>query len=81
MGLRSWIVNREVRSWLKGRYKTMSNDKKTTVLGVILAALIAANIDYGSALLGNLVEISKAAGVVLVAVGGFLVNRPDRKEY
>jgi hypothetical protein len=55
----------------------MSKDTLTTVTGVILGALIAANIDWAKATAGDKGEIMKAIGAALVAFHGYLTNKSD----
>lgn len=74
VSIESWFVQRK----LKGAYKAMNNDKKTSVLGVILAAIIALNVDYSAVFRLDPTEIGKLAGAVLTAVLGYYVNRGDK---
>ena len=80
MGLKRWLTNRAVHKALEKRYKLMNevrptNDKKTTVLGVILATLIATKIDYTLLAAGDLSQIGMAVGALVTAVLGFYINR------
>lgn len=52
-----------------------SNDTKTTVLGVVAAAVLASEIDYGKLLNGDGGEIGKVVGVVVVALIGYYTNK------
>lgn len=74
MSVESWFVNRK----LKGAYKSMNNDGKTSILGVVLAAIIALNVDFSKVFHLDPAECGKVAGAVLTAVLGFYTNKPDR---
>ena len=74
MGLQNWYIKRK----LKGAYSKMSNDKKATLFGFILAGLQAAAINYGKLVELDPVEAGKLAGVVVTAVLGWLINRPEK---
>lgn len=56
----------------------MSRDRLTTLLGAVLAALAATNIDYVGLLSGDWRQVSTAIAVVIVAIFGYLTNKPDR---
>jgi hypothetical protein len=55
-----------------------SNDKKTTVLGIVAGALLAAQIDFGALINGDSTAIGQAAGVVVATLIGYYTNKPDR---
>jgi hypothetical protein len=78
MGLKHWLANRSIRGALKKRYEAMTNDKKATIFGVILAALVASKIDYAALMNGDLSQAGLAVGAVVTAVLGFYVNRKDK---
>lgn len=56
----------------------MSRDRLTTLLGAVLAALAATNIDYVGLLSGDWKQVSTAIAVVVVAVFGYFTNKPDK---
>jgi hypothetical protein len=74
MSIESWYVQRK----LKGAYKAMNNDGKASLLGVVLAAIIALNVNYTAVFHLDPAECGKLAGAVLTAVLGYYVNRPDK---
>ena len=76
MSLQNWFINQK----LKGAYSKMSNDKKATFLGVILAGLQAGAIDYGKLVELNPAEAGKLAGVIVTAVLAWYINRPDKEK-
>jgi len=78
MGLRNWLTNRAVRGRLKEAYNSMGNDKKTTVLGVVLAGLIGSKVDWTKLAEGDLSQIGMLAGAIVTALLGFLINRKDK---
>ena len=56
----------------------MNNDGKTSILGVILAAIIALNVNYTAVFHMDPTECGKLIGAVATAVLGYLVNKPDK---
>lgn len=54
-----------------------SNDAKTTVLGLVAAALLAAGLDWGKLINGDSTEIGKVAGAAVVALLGYYTNKPN----
>ncbi len=55
-------------------------DKGSTLLGIIAAALLAANLDFGKILAGlhdqdSAIECGKAAAIALLAIWGYFVGR------
>jgi hypothetical protein len=73
MSVENWYIHRK----LKGAYKAMNNDGKTSILGVILAAIIALNVEYGKVFQLDPAECGKLAGAIITAILGYLVNKPD----
>ena len=55
----------------------MSNDRKTTLLGAIMAALLASTVDWQKVFMGQWDEIAKALGIIVVAVFSYYVNKQD----
>lgn len=53
----------------------MNKDNVTTVLGVILGALVASQVDYAKLLAGEHNEIAKVVGCVVLALNGWLTNK------
>jgi len=51
------------------------NDRKTTVLGIVAAALLAAQLDWSRLVAGDAGEIGRAAGVAVAALFGYLTNK------
>lgn len=76
MGLRRWIFDRVV----KGEVDRMSNDHKATILGAMLAALQAGNIDYPKLVSLDLTEVGKALAALVTAVLGYYINRKDARK-
>ena len=74
MSVESWYINRK----LKGAYMKLNNDNKTSVLGVVLGAIVVLNIDYSKVFQLDPAEMGKLAGAVVTAVLGFYVNRTDK---
>lgn len=58
----------------------MSNDRKTTLLGAIMAAIVASTVDLERVFLGEWREIAKLLAVVLMAVFSYYTNKPDQVE-
>jgi hypothetical protein len=57
-----------------------SNDTRTTIMGIIAAALIAAQLDWTALLRGDPDQIGLAAGAIVAALWGYWTNKPDAKE-
>ena len=74
MSLESWWVNRKI----KGAYNSMSNDGKTSILGVVLAAIIGTQIDWTKVFHLDPATWGQLAAAVVVAVMGWLTNKPDK---
>ena len=74
MGIENWYINRK----LKGAYSSMNNDGKTSILGVVLAAIIALNVNYTAVFHLDPAECGKLAGAVLTAILGYYVNKPNK---
>lgn len=74
MSLESWFLKRKV----KGAYMALNNDSKASILGVILAAIIALNVDYSAVFRLDPTECGKVIGAVSTAVLGYLVNKPEK---
>jgi hypothetical protein len=55
----------------------VSNDNKTTIVGVVAAALIATKLDWALLLKGDSAQIATAAVAVLTAVFGYYTNKKD----
>jgi len=66
---------------LKTALKKFSTDNstKTTVLGVLAAGLLAADIDFGKLLTGDVAEITKVVSAVVALLFGFYTNRPNKE--
>jgi len=73
----TWVKVRIIRSFLGGLAN--SNDTRTTVLGIVAAALLAAQLDWGKLLHGDPDQIGLAAGAVVAALFGYLTNKPSKK--
>jgi hypothetical protein len=56
-----------------------SNDTKTTILGVLAGALLAARLDWGKLLAGDSAAIGQATGACIAVAIGYYTNRPDSK--
>jgi len=69
----SGIKNAVIKNYL-GK---LSNDHKTTVLGIALGALQASQVDFVKLMGGDHTEIIKAAGAVFMAVLGYYINKMD----
>jgi len=57
-----------------------SNDTRTTIMGIVAAGLIAAQLDWTALLKGDPDQIGLAAGAVVAALWGYWTNKPDRPE-
>jgi hypothetical protein len=57
----------------------ISNDNKTTILGVVAAALLATKLDWGLLLKGDSAQVGTAVGVVITALLGYYTNKKDSK--
>jgi len=57
-----------------------SNDTRTTIMGIVAAGLIAAQLDWTALLKGDPDQIGLAAGAVVAALWGYWTNKPDRHE-
>jgi len=57
-----------------------SNDTRTTIMGIVAAGLIAAQLDWTALLKGDPDQIGLAAGAVVAALWGYWTNKPDRAE-
>ena len=55
----------------------MNNDRKASVLGVVLAAIIAANVDFSKVMQLDPAAVGQLAGALITAVLGVYINRPD----
>ena len=56
----------------------MNNDGKTSILGVVLAAIIALNVNYTAVFHLDPAECGKLAGAVITAVLSYYVNKADK---
>jgi hypothetical protein len=56
----------------------MNNDKKASVLGVVLAAIIAANVDYSKVAQLDPAACGALAGALVTAILGWFINKPDK---
>jgi len=54
------------------------NNSKTTLLGFLAAALLAANVEWSKVLAGEPAEIGQAAAVLIAALWGWFTNRPEK---
>ena len=54
------------------------NNSKTSVLGFLAAALLAANVEWSEVFAGEPAEIGQAAGVLIAALWGWFTNRPEK---
>lgn len=57
--------------------KVAASEPKTTILGVILAGAVAANLDYAKLLQGDPQQIGNAVAAIVVAVLGYYTNNPS----
>lgn len=58
-----------------------SNDLKTTIIGAVIVAVLAAdNIDFNQILLGNKVALTNLVVIILLAAFAFFTNKGDKKE-
>lgn len=76
MFLENWYLRRK----LKEAYNNMNNDKKGTILGVVLSALIALQVDYGKVLHLDPAECGKVAAAITTALLGYYMNKKDTKK-
>ena len=53
----------------------MNTDKTTTVAGLVVGAIVAANVNYAAALEGNTAEIGKIIGAIVIGLWGWLTNK------
>jgi len=53
----------------------MSNDKKTTILGAILAALIMTRVDWTKVFQGDPTNIGIVVGALVTALLGYYTNK------
>lgn len=74
----NWIKARIVRSFLSSLAK--SNDTRTTILGIVAASLIAAQLDWGKLLQGDPDQIGMAAGAAVAALFGYWTNKHDQNK-
>ena len=58
----------------------MNTDRLTTVLGVLLGALIAANVDLSKLFARDKGEMAKAAGALLIAAHGWATNKASKSD-
>jgi len=72
-----WVNVRIIRSFLRGL--ATSNDTRTTVLGIVAAALLAAQLDWSKLLHGDPDQIGLAAGALVAALFGYWTNKPTKK--
>jgi len=54
------------------------NNSKTTLLGFVAAALLAANVEWSKLFAGEPAEIGQAAAVLIAALWGWFTNRPEK---
>jgi hypothetical protein len=73
-GMKARIIRAFVSSIAK------SNDTRTTIMGIVAAALIAVQLDWAALLRGDPDQIGMAAGAVVAALWGYWTNKPDRRE-
>ena len=59
--------------------KKLNADTATTIIGVLIAGLSAANVDLGRLAQGDTGEIAKASGAALIAIFGYLTNKNRQK--
>jgi len=79
--LKKLIASKVVSSVLSG---FSTSDKKTTILGVIAAALLASKIDISKLIELDPNELANAAGVLVLALHGFYTNKgvsPDVRSF
>ena len=57
----------------------LTNDNKTTVLGILGAALLAARLDWAALLKGDAAQLGLAVGVGVTALLGYYTNKTDAK--
>lgn len=56
-----------------------NNDRKTTILGLVAAALLASQINWKLLVQGDGTAIGTAVGVVVAALIGYYTNKPDKQ--
>ena len=54
------------------------NNTRTSVLGFLAAALLAANVEWSKLFAGEPGEIGQAAAVLIAALWGWFTNRPEK---
>lgn len=74
----TWIKARILRGFLGGLAR--SNDTRTTVLGVVAASLLAAQLDWAKLLQGDPDQLGLAAGAAVAALFGYWTNKHDRSQ-
>lgn len=75
MAILSRVEGFFIRRKIEGYYKAMSNDAKTTLLGLVLGALTASNLDWGKLVSGDKTQVKLAVGAVVVTAFGYLTNK------
>lgn len=64
---------KELRSYL-----IEHGDGITTVAGLLISFIVAANVDYGKAMHGDATEQGKLIGAALLALKSWLTNKPSK---
>lgn len=65
---------------IKNVLSKVSADHKTTVVGVLGSALLAANIDYGKLIEGDTPQVTNAVTAVVLALIGYFTNKGDKSD-
>ena len=65
---------------IKNVLSKLSADHKTTLVGVLGAALLTANIDFGKLLEGDSAQITNAVTAVVLALIGYFTNKGGKED-
>jgi len=60
---------------IKNVLSKISADHKTTIVGVLGAALLSANIDFGKLIEGDADQIANSVSAVVLALIGYFTNK------
>lgn len=66
--------------FIKALLGKVSNDNKTTILGVLAGALLVAQVNWTLLLKGDSTQIGYAAGALVTALLGYYTNKPEGKK-
>lgn len=64
-----------IRDAAKSFHAWFDNDKRTTALACFLGMLITSQVNWSKVLAGDLTEVGKIIGAVVVVWQGYLTNR------